>query len=576
MLIWTINIVAQETGGIGEEESLNPVQEENLRPGTTEWMIPKGHEAYDREIEGYASAVSVNVGETIQFFVHVKTAQKISIQIYRMGWYQGLGGRLITSMWDVRAEPQPLPEANHTTGLAECNWTMPLQNPVQYSWLVPQSTVSGVYIAKLTGINDAFQSYVPFTVRKDDLKSDYLFQSSVTTWQAYNYWPEDLLPEHPEPEWDWYRGKSLYAGDIPGGHPLSWGRLVPEENPQNPFAEIQARKVSFNRPYFPDNGIYQTAGQFFIRGEYNMVKWLEKEGYDLTYTTNVDIDAATDMINGPLRPGLHKVFLSVGHDEYWTWTMRDNIEQARNRTTRPLNLGFFGGNAVHWQIRFENSSSASSPANAERRTIVAYKHLATSLQTNIHDPYFIAGPGGSPTNYLTTNYWRENDVAHLGPQCPFQDCFKRPEDELVGVMTDFSNVTGEGDFEFYSGTNPPIWSTVGMQDTTTPIENIIGYEADRIFEENDYSSNRGPIAKIGDSAFIGGTTTRAHAVYYRINNAGRVFGAGTISWSFALDQFGRDPDLGPVFIDHTAPPDPRADILTRNILACLSAGVGCN
>jgi hypothetical protein len=86
MLVWTINIAAQEVGGIGEEEP-NLTAEENLEPGTTDWQIPKGHEAYDRQIEGYASKPSVNIGEPIQFYVNVKNSLPFRIDIYRMGYY---------------------------------------------------------------------------------------------------------------------------------------------------------------------------------------------------------------------------------------------------------------------------------------------------------------------------------------------------------------------------------------------------------------------------------------------------------------------------------------------------------
>jgi hypothetical protein len=554
MLIWTITISAQ-----------NLTEQENALPGSRAWKIPDGKAATARQIEGYAAEPSVNIGQPIKFYVSVNDGSPtFRIDIFRLGWYEGYGGRLIDTQLNLPSIAQPLPDATHDTGLLECAWTMPASG--DYQWTVPANgRFTGVYVAKLTA-SSGKQSYIPFIIRDDARPSEYLFQTSVTTWQAYNFWPAD------QGAGSWKSGRSLYLGQGPNNW-LSFGPPVPEFNDN---AEVQARKVSFNRPYYPDNGIYGTAGQFFQRGEYNMVKWLEKEGYDVTYTTNVDIDAATDLVNGPLRPGHHKVFLSVGHDEYWTWKMRDNIEKARNRTTQPLNLGFFGGNAVHWQIRFENSTPGTSPSNVARRTIVAYKHLARSALPGMKDPYYV--PGGSDTNYLTTNYWRENNTTLLGSQCPLQSCFKHPEDELVGVMTDFSNVTGHGDFEFYGGQNPapPTWPRVGITDTVTPIFNIIGYEADRIFEENDYSSNRGPIVKIGDSAFIGSpNTTRSHAVFYKITNAGRVFGAGTIGWAYALDQFGRNPDLGPVYVDHTAPPDTRADILTRNILACLSDGVGC-
>jgi hypothetical protein len=550
MLVWTITISAQ-----------NLTEQENALEGSRAWRIPASKAATARQIEGYASENSINVGEPIKFFVNVTDGSPtFRIEIFRLGYYQGAGGRLIDTILNLPSAAQPLPDADPLTGLADCNWTM------SYEWTAPGNVRhTGVYVAKLTA-SSGKQSYIPFVIRADDRQSPYLFQASVTTWQAYNFWPADQGATSLK------SGKSLYLGQGPNNW-LSFGPPIPYVIPANPNAEVQARKVSFNRPYLPDNGIYQTAGQFFIRGEYNMVRWLEKEGYDVAYTTNVDIDAATDMINGPLGPGKHKVFLSVGHDEYWTWQMRDNIEKARNRTTDPLNLGFFGGNAVHWQIRFENSSQG-----AAKRTIVAYKHLARRVTEGVNDPYYVNG--GSPTNYLTTNYWRENDTVHLGNQCPppfpFQDCFKPPEDELVGVMLDLFNVTGNGSFKFYAGgpdLPPPVtWHTAGITDLVTPIQDIIGYEADRVFD-NVYS-NRGPVVKLGDSVF--NSPNRSHAVYYRITNAGRVFGAGTIGWSYGLDQFGRDPDLGPVYVDHTAPPDARLDILTRNILKCLSDGVGCN
>ena len=101
-----------------------------------------------------------------------------------------------------------------------------------------------------------------------------------------------------------------------------------------------------------------------------MIRWMEKEGYDVTYQTDIDThtNAAT------LAPGKHKVLLSVGHDEYYSWQMRDALEQARNRTNQPLNIGFFGANVSYNQIRFANSSTTNTlPANAPNRTIIDYK-----------------------------------------------------------------------------------------------------------------------------------------------------------------------------------------------------------
>ena len=47
-----------------------------------------------------------------------------------------------------------------------------------------------------------------------------------------------------------------------------------------------------------------------------MVRFLERNGYDVSYFSNVDTDA-----RGSLIPN-HKMFLSSGHDEYWSGPMR--------------------------------------------------------------------------------------------------------------------------------------------------------------------------------------------------------------------------------------------------------------
>ena len=392
-------------------------------------------------------------------------------------------------------------------------------------------------------------------MREDARVSDFLFQASVTTWQAYNYWPRDWYPNT-----DWRAGRSLYTG--PPSEPASWGPEIPEGHVNG----RQARAVSFNRPYAADNNSpYYTAGQFFIRGEYNMVRWMEKEGYDVTYTTDVDTDAATDITNGPLSPGRHKVFLSVGHDEYWSWQMRDNLEQARNRSSQPLNVGWFGANNSHWQVRFANSSPASGPGNEPRRTIITYKQLATSIESDWRDPVY--SPGGSSTNYLTTGLWRDNRTFCVGCSQPAPAPYKAPEDELVGVMTNLDNPTGRGDFEFAGSC--PDWVTENV-DISTPFAALVGYEADQYYPLNIYPG-RAETTVISDSDFPGKSiSTQSHAVYYRMNAGARVFAAGTIEWGLGLDGFGGDVQWGPAI--HVNYHDPRVGVTTANILVCLRDG----
>ena len=186
----------------------------------------------------------------------------------------------------------------------------------------------------MRGHEPGLQAFVVFVVRDDARPSALLFQSSVTTFAAYNNWG----------------GKSLYAFNS-GGAP--------------------ARKVSFDRPYAsnPYGVRLDGAGDFLRRWEYNAVRFLEREGYDVSYSTDVDTHERPIVDATPaLR---HRVFLSVGHDEYWSAPMRAHVESARDRG---VHLAFLGADACYWQIRFEPNARGEAD-----RTIVGYKEAAGNL-----------------------------------------------------------------------------------------------------------------------------------------------------------------------------------------------------
>src|SRR5205823_5642582 len=122
----------------------------------------------------------------------------------------------------------------------------------------------------------------------------------------------------------------------------------------------------------------------------NMLRWLEREGYDVTYDTDIDTHA-----NGALLLA-HRGFLAVGHDEYWTWQMRVNVTAARDAG---VSLGFFSGNTCYWQCRFEPSLLDG----ASNRTMVGYKDAAATL-----DP--LAVDGSTANDIMVTSRWREFPV----------------------------------------------------------------------------------------------------------------------------------------------------------------------
>jgi hypothetical protein len=329
------------------------IERENAHLGTEHWRIERPAEAH--EIEGFASATSVDVGGSIDLFV--STAEpSYTIEIFRLGWYQGRGARHVFGPITRHGVLQPQPMHDPKLNLVECLWSDPYRMRIEpnhdLAW------TSGVYVAKLTASQSQKESFIIFVVRRDGAPADFLFQSSAATFQTYNNWG----------------GYSAYAS--------------------NSMNHQAARMVSFNRPYARGRG----AGDFF-EWEYDTVRFLEREGYDVTYATSVDLDANPKLLDKD------RVFISAGHDEYWSYAQRGQVEAALAAGT---SLMFLSANAMYWQIRYEPSAIDG----AERRTIVAYKEIA-----DLHDP----DAASSATSAFTTTQWRD----------PLLD---RPESTIIGVQ----------------------------------------------------------------------------------------------------------------------------------------------
>ena len=205
---------------------------------------------------------------------------------------------------------------------------------------MPANATSGIYFVHLVRTDTGGDSHIVFVVRNDSSHSNILFQTSDEAWQAYNDW-----------------GGS--AGVL-GGHTLYGGPGVGNWDYTN-----RAYKVSYNRPF--DTRSFEAATWVF-GSEYPMVRWLEANGYDVTYFTHVDGVRNSSLITN------HKIYMSTGHDEYWTGTLRANIEAARDAG---VNLAFFSGNEVFWKTRWENSIDGS---NTAYRTLVCYKETYPEAQ----------------------------------------------------------------------------------------------------------------------------------------------------------------------------------------------------
>lgn len=451
-------------------QNTNPVKLENMLPGAdpSEWDIVG---AGDLSIQGFATDISYNKNEVVKFKIKTPSSN-YEVRIYRLGWYGGKGAREVGSASISATLPQTqLPcHTDAVTGMVDCgNWQESAY------WNIPSNAVSGLYIAKLNRLDQPGKSsHIAFVVRDDESHSDLFVQTSDATWQAYNIYGDTES-----------NGKSLYTG-VSGG---------------------KASKVSYNRPFYTraGGGGGDAMEDWLFNSEYPMIRFLEKNGYDISYTTDIDTDRRGNLIRN------HKVFLSVGHDEYWSKGMRDNVTAARDAG---INLAFFGGNEVYWKTRWENDNDGVS-----YRTLVCYKE--GMLGENQCD-------GKCDPTQEWTGLWRSGCDYPGGNGC-------KPENALSGQISwDGTEGTIQVPSEFK---NLRFWrntSIANLSDgtSTSLTEKTLGYEwnPDQEAYRSSYPAGRIILSRTELAGKI------HHLSMYKHSSGALVFGAGTVQWSWGLDD----------------------------------------
>jgi hypothetical protein len=453
--------------------SSNPIIPENAHQGTNAWQIP-GDKTASTEIQAYTSATSVLPGQQLTFYVSTQQDNTpYSIEIFRIGWYGGTGGRLMAERNDLLGRAQGYYKTvthrlvdctscrvDVSTGLVEANWQP------SYTLTVPSSWTTGIYLAKFTDVND-MQSYAPFDV-KSTAPALYIAATPDTTYQAYNNWG----------------GYSLYIAYTKVGTGVL-GRGV---------------KVSFDRPYSEPNGY--GSGQV-LTIEAASIRWLERQGYNVSYISDVDLH------NDPAQLLHYSAYLSLGHDEYWTKEMRDGVQQARDKG---VGLAFLGANAVYWQMRFQANS-----ANIPNRTIVCYK-VQTENKDLKHDPFY------NKDNSRVTTQWRDPLLAE-------------PENALVGIMfsADSHKIRGFP-WQVNPLINSPLLAKTGLQGGHSYGCGLVGYEWDHVFDNGATPSGL-QVLSISQTRSDFGIADYSNTTYYIAQSGAMVFATGAIYWTLALDSY---------------------------------------
>ncbi|TMB02689.1 MAG: hypothetical protein E6J64_16170 [Deltaproteobacteria bacterium] len=444
---------------------VNPIAAENARAGDPGWALtrgdgaPSGSGAAKRpvHVEAYADRVSAKAGENIQVMANIPAGMGgpmgVHWALYRLGWYGGAGARKLAE-GTATVGPQAACPPDPTTGLIQCHWSP------TFTVQVPQGAVSGLYLVRI--LRDEpfpYGTYVPLVV-KDDRMSDLYFQASVTTYEAYNRW----------------MGESLYDDQLG-------------------LSSRFAVKVSFDRPYIHDYG----AGHV-LRYEAHMASFLERSGYDVSYTTNLDV---TREGMGALRR--HGAFLSVGHDEYWDGRQRDAVEGARDAGTHVF---FFGANAAYWKVRLENPGADGNP-----RLMTCYK-IRPQTDPLAADPV------------QRTGRYRDAPI-------------NRDEEALVGTMYEEQVLFGQA--WVVQGASSFVYEGTGFHDGDQ-VPGLVGYEYDRRFE-ND-TPGAATVVATSPVVDIFNRPGASEAVVYRAPGGALVFGAGSIYFPLGVDDFATGPYRG--------------------------------
>ena len=258
-------------------------------------------------------------------------AAPFNVDILRLGWYAGAGGRLVAHLDSVPGVTQPAcPSPGLTADSArECRWSSAFSLPITADY------TSGVYVAVLTS-QDHHQVGVPFVVRDPSRATALLYISPFMTYQAYNNYPNDA--------------------PTPQARPASGQSLYPDSSAVTAAAPAgqSAVRVSFDRPYAGPLGIGQ-----FESFEPPLIQFLERNGYDVSYTADTDIAA------DPAELKRHRGIVLASHPEYSTRAMFDGVRNARDSG---VNIASIAANELYWQSRLEPSS-----AGVARRVLVGYK-----------------------------------------------------------------------------------------------------------------------------------------------------------------------------------------------------------
>jgi hypothetical protein len=399
---------------------------ENALAGSTAWRLA----GYDTAAaSAFASHTSAKCGDTVTLRIK-SSAIKLSVVAYRMGYYGGAGSRsvLATSSF-IRGYGQPAPlvvsadEQGRTITMPTArNWSQ------SFSLRIDGSFTPGAYLIKVYNESNR-GSYVPLIVRDHNGTHDKVVLHSVATWQAYNK----------------FGGYSAYT------------------------SPVASKRVSYDRPLLQNQGTGD-----FLSLEYGYVYWAEKQGFDLNFAADTDLESLPEIYDRA------NTMVLLSHTEYWSAAMRRTVDAG---VARGKNLASLGANQVYWRIK----------------------------------------PQASPL----TGADREFEIFRTGDTGRFRDApDPHPEQSLLGAMYGCMHMDG-------TGTPNDTWLWQGV--ARTPIAHLGQGEVDKVIPDFPIPAGVQILTTIPLDACNFTGAVKADIVAHIHPSGGRIFNAGTHSWNCMLN-----------------------------------------
>jgi N,N-dimethylformamidase beta subunit-like, C-terminal len=244
-------------------------------------------------------------------------------------------------VWRADDVPGAAPDTPPDAAADGCGWPAAVDIPVGPEWR------SGYYSVTLTAGEERADAFL--VVRPDPADpAPILMVLSTTTWNAYNDWG----------------GPSLYTGgtQVSFERPLAPGFLVkPEPHRRKSQPALDREALWFFDWAEPLGLSVWSGGAGWWNWERPMLRWAEQHGFRVDVAIGQDLERHPEVLEG------HRLYLSVGHDEYWSWGMREAVER---HTAEGGNAAFFSGNTCYWQVRFEGDTMVGYKYGADRDPVL--------------------------------------------------------------------------------------------------------------------------------------------------------------------------------------------------------------